>query len=400
MDHAEGVQLHQKWPAMSLEQRVGCTAAIVQIVRQMAAIDFHVYGSLYFDSVDIDPALKHPIAPGYVVGPHCATPYWDCEAHEPKYYSSAKPNRGPWFDLAAYCAALIDVGMSRLPPANATANNKPSFHGAVAEHIRLLKFGGEVASKLIENPQVQRAAAPLLLHPDLHKRNIFVSERDPTTITGIIDWQSSSIDPAFMHANEMPDFAAHISTPDNTFTSEYLAAGEDAKRCKQAFIAGVRLLVPKLYAAWDLDDDIARFFEYCPRSYRDGAGILRQILMDLATRWKDLELPAPCPYPLPTTAEWLAHREEYKALEHAQQLKRFVMSRLNTASDGWVPADAWEETVEDHKKPYEEFLQMMEEEELRKVWPFDEPCSLKPRVEDVDEEAHSRLQSMKKNAKG
>ncbi|KAI4157290.1 MAG: hypothetical protein LQ342_008408 [Letrouitia transgressa] len=375
MEHAKGVQLHQLWPAMSLEQQVACTGAIVENIKQMAAIDFPAYGSLYFDNVDIDSALKYSFTPGYVIGPHCGTTYWDCEAREPRYYNSAKPNRGPWFDPAAYCSALIDVGVSRLPPMDASVNEKPSFHGAVAEHIRLLSFGRDVASELIEDPRIKKAAAPILLHHDLHKRNIYVLEEDPTTITSIIDWQSSSINPAFMHANDVPDFAAHIPTPDEDYQSEDLPAGDNAELCNQAFIAGVRLLMPKLYATWELDDDVARFFEYCHRTYRDGAGILRQVLMDLANRWKELALAGSCPYPLPTSEEWLAHREEYKALEYAQELKKFVTSRLNTASDGWVPTDAWKETLEDHKKLYNEFLQNMGEEELRKVWPFDKPCS-------------------------
>jgi len=45
----------------------------------------------------------------------------------------------------------------------------------------------------------------MLLHPDLNKRNIYVSPDDPTRITALIDWQSSCIEPTFVHANETPD---------------------------------------------------------------------------------------------------------------------------------------------------------------------------------------------------
>ncbi|KAL8829820.1 MAG: hypothetical protein Q9170_005999, partial [Blastenia crenularia] len=238
MEHAKGVQLHQIWPAMSLEQQVACTGAIVENIKQMAALDFPAYG----------------------------------------------------FDPAAYCSALIDVGVFRLPPTDASVNEKPSLHGAVAEHIRLLNFGRDVASALIEDPRIRKAAAPILLHHDLHKRNIYVLDEDPTTITSIIDWQSSSINPAFMHANDVPDFAARIPTPDEHYQSEDLSTGDNADLCNQAFIAGVKLLMPKLSATWELDDDVARFFEYCHRTYRDGPGILRQVLIDLANRWKELAL--------------------------------------------------------------------------------------------------------------
>lgn len=63
---------------------------------------------------------------------------------------------------------------------------------------------------LIKEPQVQRVARPTLLHADLHKRNIFVSDSEPSKITGIIDWQSTSIEPAFVYANETPDFATLV----------------------------------------------------------------------------------------------------------------------------------------------------------------------------------------------
>lgn len=83
----------------------------------------------------------------------------------------------------------------------------------------------------------------------------------PTRIpqsSGIIDWQSSSINPAFMRANEVPDFAAPILTPEDHISTTVLRAGTNAKLCSEAFIAGVRLLVPMLYATWRLDD-VTRF---------------------------------------------------------------------------------------------------------------------------------------------
>ena len=258
---------------------------------------------------------------------------------------------------------------------DASVSQKPIYHGAAAEHIRLLNFGRDIACRLLEDPRTQRAAAPILLHPDLNKRNIFVSNEDPTIITDIIDWQSCGINPAFMHANEMPDFASHISTSDDRSPSNDLPAGKNADLCYQAFNAGVTLLAPKLYAAWKLDQNVARFFECCHRTYKDGAGILRQVLMDLANRWNELELAGSCPYPLPTPEELLTHQEEYKALENEQTLNKFVTSRVNCASDGWVPTDAWRETIEEHKKLYDEFLQTMSKEDLSEVWPFDKPGS-------------------------
>ena len=80
---------------MSGDQQIACTGAIVRYVKQMGAIEFPTYGSLYFDSVNVDSALKQSLTPGYAIGPHCGTTFWDCEVGEPKYYNLAKPNRGP-----------------------------------------------------------------------------------------------------------------------------------------------------------------------------------------------------------------------------------------------------------------------------------------------------------------
>ena len=49
-------------------------------------------------------------------------------------------------------------------------------------------------------------------------------------------------------------------------------------------------------------------------------------------------------------------QEEYKALEVCAGIEEIRDEPpFNTASDGWVPTDAGNETIEDHKKLYDEF---------------------------------------------
>jgi hypothetical protein len=67
---------------------------------------------------------------------------------------------------------------------------------------------------LVQDKRIQDAAVPTLLHADFHMKNIFVSPEDPIVITGLIDWQSTAIEPAFIYANETPDFAALPEQPD------------------------------------------------------------------------------------------------------------------------------------------------------------------------------------------
>lgn len=75
------------------------------------------------------------------------------------------------------------------------------------EHARLLQASWEAISQLTQHNPLRAAADTMLLHADFHKRNIFVSESDPTVITGVINWTSTNIQPAFMYALDIPDFA-------------------------------------------------------------------------------------------------------------------------------------------------------------------------------------------------
>lgn len=57
------------------------------------------------------------------------------------------------------------------------------------------------------NIQISNSTTPLLFHPDLHMRNTFVSDDNPSAITSITDWQAASVEPAFWYSDGVPDFA-------------------------------------------------------------------------------------------------------------------------------------------------------------------------------------------------
>ena len=91
------------------------------------------------------------------------------------------------------------------------------YHGSVATHVRLLNVGREVIRKLAKDPRVQGAAEAMLCHADLHKETFSFPMTIPQSSLIIIDWQSSSIKPAFEYADYIPDFAAPL--PEEISTS-------------------------------------------------------------------------------------------------------------------------------------------------------------------------------------
>ena len=66
---------------------------------------------------------------------------------------------------------------------------------------------------MIEDKRIEDATIPALIHPGFYKRNIYVSAEELTAITGLIDWQPTSIEPAFIYANEIPDFTTPLRVP-------------------------------------------------------------------------------------------------------------------------------------------------------------------------------------------
>lgn len=204
----------------------------------------------------------------------------------------------------------------------------------------------------------------MLTHPDFNKRNIFVSVEDPTVVTNFIDWQSTSIDPAFCSATTMPDFAEH----------------DGAK----LFIVGTRLYSPVLAKARRLDESLRRPFDYVHRTWNDGAVALRHDLILMSQEWMKLGLEGSCPVSLPDPHQIVTHEIDYQLFVAAQNLRREITTHLDIAPDGWVPTGEWESKKSEHDALYQAVLHsilqsevldqdepIQSEDDLRSIWPFD-----------------------------
>lgn len=189
--------------------------------------------------------------------------------------------------------------------------------------------------RLIADKRIQDAATPALLHPDFHKRNIYVSAEDPTAITGLIDWQSASIEPAFIYANETPDFATLPEELDEDMFEHEKGdpkakekEQKDASICHQTYDVCMKGLTPKLRPARLLNPTLFRLFHYTHTSWRDSATALRQELIELSARWTELGLQDPCPFS-PTEDELGKHVQHYEDFETVQGLKQWLRRSSN-----------------------------------------------------------------------
>lgn len=95
MEHASGVQLQQRWPTITGEDKVRFMDAISRLSKEMSDIEFPAYGSLYLESGCIDTTDFVPLNNGFFLGPHCGALFWDCSVGQPRFYHKSPPNHGP-----------------------------------------------------------------------------------------------------------------------------------------------------------------------------------------------------------------------------------------------------------------------------------------------------------------
>jgi hypothetical protein len=282
---------------------------------------------------------------------------------------------------------LLDAGISRVP--DKTPPTRPAFRGAVEEHLALLSKAEAVLQALSRDPRIEDISSPLLLHPDLHKRNIFVDPEDPTKITAIIDWQSTCLDPALLYFNEVPDLCEHPRGiahdamdsydcgPDRTPED---AEREDRLRKEVAILWAaweLRLEAssPKLHAAQTLDHSLLRPFRYSSTTWQQGICGFRSDLISLYQEWAALSLPGSCPYQ-PAEEELVKHTTQWEDFEMELELRKGMMHILSTDEEGFVHADNWDAVKEVSDALFEKWMADADEDEMgrekaKQLWPFD-----------------------------
>ena len=255
---------------------------------------------------------------------------------------------------------------------------------ALEDHLQLLETSRKVLEAVGVSTTLQDSSSPMLSHPDLRARNIFVDPNDSTHILGIIDRQSAAVEPAFAYAQVTPDFAEEPlldKTLDADMSTESREAQKHAQRCGQAW-AVQAFICPKLGKATMLNSALGRFLAGVSSGSSDDATALRSLLADLSSEWDELGLPDDCPYqPSQADAELLG--VELDELESTERLRAYLSRLLRCEPNGWVEEGRWEEILPVYREQYAEYVSACvtsrEEDETEqdavnkayRLWPFD-----------------------------
>ncbi|ROV87932.1 hypothetical protein VSDG_09452 [Cytospora chrysosperma] len=383
MEYAPGVQLHEIWPQMDSLQHMRCVQSLTLLVKELHDLTFPAYGSIYIDNDFIDTAHRVPLRGNFFIGPHCSSRYFPCYPGDQHMYGRKPPNQGPWNTFDEFRRGLVDAGISRVP--EQTPRGRTDFRGTAEANVELLTRGAVVLEALSRDPRIGNISAPLLFHPDLHKRNIFVDPNDPTKITAVIDWQSTCLDPALFYFQDIPDLCSSTEElyqqPDSDGglspeeTAKRDRSAKDVAICQQTWDVGLKGWAPRLYAAQKTDDTLTRPFRYCYSCWKDGATGFRNELVELGQKWDELGLDGSPPYQL--TAEELAeHTRQWNDFQDAVNLRNGIAQGLNTNEEGWVPIEYCETAREAAAELLEQWLATarddgIEMEKAKQLWPFD-----------------------------
>jgi len=251
------------------------------------------------------------------------------------------------------------------------------------QHLDLLDTAHRTIQTLIAQDHIRAAGAPLLSHPDLHTRNIFVRPENPTVITGIIDWQSAAVEPAYVFAAETPDFAAEppdqeesetTVDEDSTESQALTNLKADVDFCVRTWSI-VPSICPKFREASQLDDSVLQLLSAPSNGWLDDADSLRSMLSNIKQRWTELELPGESFYQ-ETQEEAEALETRLDRRQATQRLREFLSGQLGCDHDGWVAADRWDEVLPRYCEIYRSFVESVAEsdpgEDADDLWPFDQ----------------------------
>lgn len=233
---------------------------------------------------------------------------------------------------------------------------------------------------------------PTIRHPDLSPSNIFISETGE--ITGLIDWQHTSILPLFLQAkipkhfqNWGDDESDNLRRPRLPENFDDLTPSEKEEEVEKFR----RRQIHYFYVGYTKRNNDAHFqaigqahlvmtnklFDTAGRPWEGDNTSLKAEIIKVSEHWPDVASPQAksCPFPIQYTNEEIT---QCLAIDEKQQEADVQMQTLRncftTDIDGWVPSDLYNQARARAEDVREQMLEAADTEEERKEieenWPF------------------------------
>ncbi|TQB70518.1 hypothetical protein MPDQ_000391 [Monascus purpureus] len=395
LDKSTGRQLPGVWNNLNKVDRFKLVGNFARLESKLASIRFPAYGALYLRE-HLPPRLKQPgrtidVDDTYCLGPVYHGSWPGGYAANPEEYERFA---GPWrtlFDLGHDAARQ---GIWQIENHKSSHSGRGPHFGDPEEHVRLLKTAIDLIRILCGSPMLQKHSNPALSHPDFHPGNIFVSDDDPTRISGVIDWQFTTVMPRFTQVrwpvflNTPEGYQTNRETPELPLTYEEEDELDKKRKCDDEEKLG-QYAMTKCYesallkshlesylALTEIDVAVRQLFISCAYTYRDGIIPLRDCLVKIFQNWSKFDVSADCPYHF-SRDEIAQHERQFKDYGVWLQMRKHTHELLGSNDSGWVPPRVnFEEAQKKHEQLYENFIKAktkhMSEREAGKLWFFRE----------------------------
>ncbi|KAF2475119.1 phosphotransferase enzyme family protein [Lindgomyces ingoldianus] len=247
-------------------------------------------------------------------------------------------------------------------------------------------------------PQQPEHQFGYLWHNDLHDENIFVDPQNPTTITGIIDWQSTQILPLYDHilepcfleysGPELGDALTRPELPPNV-NSLPLQERKEVTRSyiEQSLMVAWRRLIknnnPLQYSTLQFGNTtLGNLLSLGRRLFSLGEAHFLSLLLDLKNEWRTnpaVHNPTGLDFPvLISESDAVTIKEDERLADEGIRMMSYTAREFGDLwpNKGLIQHDQYERAkseLRDAKNNLSSYLQLSssEQEELDRYWPFD-----------------------------
>ncbi|KAJ5211222.1 Aminoglycoside phosphotransferase [Penicillium cf. griseofulvum] len=385
MEKAAGVPLFEQWGNMTEFGKLQLIKNLTKLEAQLSSIQYPAYGGLYLrtDIRGSTRSLDDEIDPSqsFEIGPSC-----DHGFHP---NTTREFNRGLWDTLLSFGSSVAQRELLQI--SNGGQQNQFSFYkGTVEEQSQLLEITIGLMKLLDSNELLREVSRPTLWHTDLHMGNIFVAPEEPSRIVSLIDFQSTSVLPAFLQA-QWPVFLRPPQNYDYVKGIFYPKLPEDFEELDEEskVVALNEWSQVKLTKAYELSTyledrpasnamDVPRVFQElfirCGEVSEVGIVPLRACLIEISRSWSELGFHGECPYTF-SQQDIDEHERQFAEYQAWHDVRALAEECLDTDSDGWIPPQL---DIDEKRRQNEELLAMYIErvagersvQEAKTMWPF------------------------------
>ncbi|KAI2788557.1 hypothetical protein POX_e06576 [Penicillium oxalicum] len=361
MEKAPGVPLFQVWGTMTEFEKLRLIKNLTQLEAQLATIKF--------------PVLS------FCIGPSCD------RAYNPDM--TPERNQGPWNSVSDLGISIAERELCLISIKDQRRQLK-YYRGTPEQQSQLLEVTRTVMKIMNSNDVLQKACQPTLWHTDLHMGNIFVNPNQCSQIVSLIDFQSTTVLPAFPQAR-WPIFLQPPRNYDYTRGIFQPQLPEDFDKLDEEsqLIALREWSQVKLAKAYEvstyLEDRAAHDAMSVPRVFRElftrcgevsevGIVPLRACLIEIWENWTSLGFSGECPYSF-SQAERDEHERQFAEYQAWHEVRMLAEECLDTDAEGWIAPQV---DIDEKRRQNDELLALYIEKvagerstkEAQAMWPF------------------------------